>query len=561
MMSLENLMAEEWERFVKSLNGTDWETIDRLIMKGKKEDKPEAKPTPTGGDKKQANASLVPVKKTINRNGKSVVETFWVSPEEAEKMTTGKVKDDNHFHVRHGKDWKSVEGKHHDLGNGVHGFSHKDSKGKHVVSELKTGHKISSKGHDTPEKAVEEAVEEAKGLVEKHGDKFKKLINEKVQQHGVSPSSHNRDEKKKAKAIDKQKKTKADNKKQKERGELQTKLRAYRKKVGPERYKEWLKAHGIEWEGNEHQGVDSMRATMAAAEYLKSGKKLDESLLDGKKKDNPKPTVPKSKGEKPKSGGKSGGGDGEKEQVVNRVKDLAKKFDNHVDWAVELQKDPQAFEALKDLVAVTGKHSSELFREFGGGSDTKQEDAKKAEDSLPLTDGAKKQLRKLEDTIRDQPEETAHIVTKNGDVSWSEDGTTNQVDLGDACRKGLTTGAILTHNHPSNSSFSDADVLFMLNWGLHEMRAVGRKPSNGLFPAYNYRIRPPKDDMRPVELHALSEKVEKGIKQADAEIRKEFTTQIGSGKLRVEEANQNHWHEIWTRLSKEFGLRYERSEA
>lgn len=76
-----------------------------------------------------------------------------------------------------------------------------------------------------------------------------------------------------------------------------------------------------------------------------------------------------------------------------------------------------------------------------------------------------------ENRIRGKRTETAIIVGKDGTVLIDKsDGHKSQVGFIGA-ELALMDGAILTHNHPRNSTFSDAD-LNMMDHGLDEVRAV-----------------------------------------------------------------------------------------
>ena len=64
-------------------------------------------------------------------------------------------------------------------------------------------------------------------------------------------------------------------KKEKKADPVKAELRTVRKTIGSSQYRKMLAANGIKWETSEHQGVDTMRASMAAAAFIKSGGKLD----------------------------------------------------------------------------------------------------------------------------------------------------------------------------------------------------------------------------------------------------------------------------------------------
>lgn len=76
-----------------------------------------------------------------------------------------------------------------------------------------------------------------------------------------------------------------------------------------------------------------------------------------------------------------------------------------------------------------------------------------------------------ENRIRGKRTETAILVGTDGKVLIDKsDGHKSQVGFNGA-ELGMMDGAILTHNHPGDSTFSDADLNIMAQ-GLDEIRAV-----------------------------------------------------------------------------------------
>lgn len=85
-----------------------------------------------------------------------------------------------------------------------------------------------------------------------------------------------------------------------------------------------------------------------------------------------------------------------------------------------------------------------------------------------------KKIREIEDSIRNQDIETAAVVDKDGNTVFMKDGEEDRVrftnEEGDLMR-----GNVLTHNHPSSSMLSPADVSCFVGNELEEIRATNRE--------------------------------------------------------------------------------------
>lgn len=84
-----------------------------------------------------------------------------------------------------------------------------------------------------------------------------------------------------------------------------------------------------------------------------------------------------------------------------------------------------------------------------------------------------KAIHDIEDRIRDQDYESAACVDKDGNVLFFKDGEQSQVAFNqEECK--LMAGNVLTHNHPSSTSFSVEDVDCWLANDMQEIRATNR---------------------------------------------------------------------------------------
>ena len=87
--------------------------------------------------------------------------------------------------------------------------------------------------------------------------------------------------------------------------------------------------------------------------------------------------------------------------------------------------------------------------------------------------GLARSLAAREGAIRGNNFETLYALDANGNELFKKIGDSHSVFYGD---KGyLTKDAIVTHNHPSGSSFSWQDVQGMVYYNQKEMRATGKE--------------------------------------------------------------------------------------
>lgn len=157
--------------------------------------------------------------------------------------------------------------------------------------------------------------------------------------------------------------------------------------------------------------------------------------------------------------------------------------------------------------------------------------------------GGSQALKSVENEIRNQDFETAAVFDKNGKMLFRKDGGKDYVSFTDE-EVTLMKGAIVTHNHPSGGSFSREDGIMLANGKLREIRAVGKEWEHSL-------KMPPGDNTR-------GSMVDVTVQDYDSRVKAEFWTQIREWKITPEQASREHWHEVWTRSSKELGFIYER---
>ena len=109
---------------------------------------------------------------------------------------------------------------------------------------------------------------------------------------------------------------------------------------------------------------------------------------------------------------------------------------------------------------------------------------------------------------------------------------------------------VFTHNHPNaGGSFSPEDVAFGIRYDLGEVRAV-----DGVRKRYVYSLRRPAGGWA----EDLIEQVERVRQDAEREVVRLGRERIERGDLSPEDANYEHWHEVWIRVAEVLGLDYHR---
>lgn len=167
-------------------------------------------------------------------------------------------------------------------------------------------------------------------------------------------------------------------------------------------------------------------------------------------------------------------------------------------------------------------------------------------------------VRAKEDTIRGLRFESAYAVGADGTVLLDKDGEQYSVTFTDAELALLRgKGVIFTHNHPrgwdvpesdprrTGNSFSADDIAVACNVEVAEIRAVT--------PKRRYWMRPPPEgwDMAYWRSTLLPTRT-----FYNNEVRAEFLKEIRRGTLTPDEAEAQHNHEVWLRVSRDLGIPY-----
>jgi NAD+--asparagine ADP-ribosyltransferase len=150
----------------------------------------------------------------------------------------------------------------------------------------------------------------------------------------------------------------------------------------------------------------------------------------------------------------------------------------------------------------------------------------------------------VEGSIKSNKSESAAVYV-NGNQILFKDGKKNYVQFTTAEVQAMK-GGVLTHNHPSGTSFSDADVALISKHKLKEIRAVSTQ--------YTYSLSGKGNGTSAAD----------AIKMYNSEsmrIIPIFRQKIMKGEMTVEEATKTHAHEILSTIAPKLGYKYKRTRT
>lgn len=151
-----------------------------------------------------------------------------------------------------------------------------------------------------------------------------------------------------------------------------------------------------------------------------------------------------------------------------------------------------------------------------------------------------------EERIRGNSFETVIAYDKNGKYITSAKGGKSRVVIPPEYNSQLKgTGAVVTHNHPSGSSFSPADIMTASLLDLGEIRAVGTR--------FTYSMKPGKDGWPSYEL------IDASRRKIDQEVIESYRRRISDIKMDNGQFILEASHEANKRLAAQFGMIYRRS--
>lgn len=154
-------------------------------------------------------------------------------------------------------------------------------------------------------------------------------------------------------------------------------------------------------------------------------------------------------------------------------------------------------------------------------------------------------MRRIEDGIRARQTETLVALDENGLEVFRKDGTRNHVPVEIEEGRLIGRAGYMTHNHPSDVSFSPGDMDFAAFYGLKEIRACSANYDHVMTPGPAGW--PDREYLRHV------------VRVADREQAAIFWPQIDSGAMTLEKAQAQHWHEVWKKVAAQLKLNYTRT--
>lgn len=148
-----------------------------------------------------------------------------------------------------------------------------------------------------------------------------------------------------------------------------------------------------------------------------------------------------------------------------------------------------------------------------------------------------KNLLAAESAIYLRKTEKAFVFAPDGTEVFSKSGGKKSVSFSIAQAESMN-GNILTHNHPTGSSFSKQDINLLIARDIQQIRAVGKDY------VHTFSLKP----NAPGHETALK-LVQKEHEKAETIVLQDFNAKIGRGDITVDHANKNHAHQVWQRVS------------
>lgn len=164
--------------------------------------------------------------------------------------------------------------------------------------------------------------------------------------------------------------------------------------------------------------------------------------------------------------------------------------------------------------------------------------------TVPRTTRLTRELARAEAEIRSLKFERLYAFDSKGKQTLVKSGNQYGIGFTDAEAVRLRD-THATHNHPTTGgSFSLEDIMTAITRNVKEMRAVGA--------VYKYRMmRPKKGWPRAVDVHY-------GFHTHDRVVYSDHLRAIKQKKITRAEAELIHNHKVWTRVAKDFRIRYKR---
>lgn len=159
---------------------------------------------------------------------------------------------------------------------------------------------------------------------------------------------------------------------------------------------------------------------------------------------------------------------------------------------------------------------------------------------------AKRELLKSEKSLAHRSKESMEIYGPDGKYITTRRGGADSVRLSPLDYPKLK-GAVVTHNHPSDGSFSYNDIRFLKNMPISELRV---STSDGV-----YYIRKPRKWPNDIK---SSEQLESAIKKIRKELRPKYEQLYNEGKLTKIQRHKMYSAEVNKTFAERYGLEYGR---
>lgn len=150
-------------------------------------------------------------------------------------------------------------------------------------------------------------------------------------------------------------------------------------------------------------------------------------------------------------------------------------------------------------------------------------------------------------SIRNRATEKCYLFDEKEGAIFSKVGKKDHIGFTKEELK-LFPGRILTHNHPSGSSFSPGDLMSSGNSGLKEIRAIGTE--------YRYSMKPPEghETFTP----KMVNDVQRDFETERIRLYPKYYAKVINNELSEVQAWKEHSHEIWNSIASARGFRYVR---
>ena len=141
-------------------------------------------------------------------------------------------------------------------------------------------------------------------------------------------------------------------------------------------------------------------------------------------------------------------------------------------------------------------------------------------------------LRKYEQSIKNQKFESAGLYDSKGSLLFKKDGGKDQVKF-EWYETHQMKGNYLTHNHPSDSSFSKADIQVLAGSGLSEIRAVTKTRTFVMKSNKHYTD---KKDFSTLK---------RDISKSERKVMSNLSNKYRNGEITKKQYEEMGWHETW----------------